>query len=254
MNDNNVSTQLAREILVYNTKSNEEGNLTSISTTATTWGELQASLRSENINFKNMAAVIGETSNSLNLKDAIIPSNTFTLFLTPIKTKSGGWDIEMVSSNRLREGIRALKDNNKFGETAREDLKNLKTVGAMRKAVDLWCQDFPQHRKKYFKEDVISISKGKVVVKKRNTKTGVTAKAAKIVKTPFHELLDEAIIQAPNNMFKNELRRVLAIYRLKSGQPQKALASFKSNPKVANQVKELNEYFGKLMTQRGITL
>ena len=68
-----ITTKIARDILVYNTELNTVGNLDSVSSSATTWAELKQDLLSAEIPLHNMKAVIGEMSLTLDLDDAVLP-------------------------------------------------------------------------------------------------------------------------------------------------------------------------------------
>jgi hypothetical protein len=56
---------------------------------ATTWTELQKEMGEFRISYSGMKAVIGETRLTLESPNALLPSTNFTLFLMPVKTKSG---------------------------------------------------------------------------------------------------------------------------------------------------------------------
>lgn len=54
-----------------------------------TWKDLQKVLSKNNVSYSGMKAVIGENKHTLESENAILPDGDFTLFLMPIKTKSG---------------------------------------------------------------------------------------------------------------------------------------------------------------------
>ena len=56
---------------------------------ARTWKELQSALNEVGMKHAGMKAVIGETRNTLESDQALLPDTDFTLFLMPIKVKSG---------------------------------------------------------------------------------------------------------------------------------------------------------------------
>lgn len=64
-------------------------NAQEFTTAATTWGELQSNLKEMNITFSGMKAVIGENKHTLESDKALLPTEQFTLYLMPVKTKSG---------------------------------------------------------------------------------------------------------------------------------------------------------------------
>lgn len=65
-------------------------NIIEITTSATTWGQLQAELRStKNLDVSNMNAKVRSSKVTLEHKDAELPTGEFTIFVTPAKVKSG---------------------------------------------------------------------------------------------------------------------------------------------------------------------
>lgn len=75
-----------RDIQVYNTLG---GNLTTIRSAASTWGELQLDLDRAGIEYRKMSAVIGETQVTLESPAAQVLRESFQLFLVPKQVKSG---------------------------------------------------------------------------------------------------------------------------------------------------------------------
>lgn len=73
------------KVKVYSTQMGEK----EIDSQATTWGELQRDLLKASINYSGMKTVIGETKLTLEADAAVLPDYDFTLFLMPVKTKSG---------------------------------------------------------------------------------------------------------------------------------------------------------------------
>ena len=60
-----------------------------INSAAQTWGELQSDLRREGVSYSSMKAISSVDKISFEHPDATLPSGEFTLYLTPMKTKSG---------------------------------------------------------------------------------------------------------------------------------------------------------------------
>lgn len=79
-----------KKVTVY---SSSMGNK-SFETSATTFNGLVLAMMENSIRYNSgeMKAVIGQTKVTLEHEDAIIPDGDFTLFLLPIKTKSGSRD------------------------------------------------------------------------------------------------------------------------------------------------------------------
>lgn len=74
-----------RKVKVYSTAF----GLKAINSTATTWGELQDDLTTNNVTFSGMNAVENVNNSTLVLNEARLPEGEFVLMLTPQKTKSG---------------------------------------------------------------------------------------------------------------------------------------------------------------------
>lgn len=75
-----------RNIIVFSTETNEKKE---ISTSATTWGALKQELSAAGFSVNNMKGMVKETKTTLESDGAVLPSETFTLFITPSKVKSG---------------------------------------------------------------------------------------------------------------------------------------------------------------------
>lgn len=75
-----------RKVTVYSTVGKKA---TIIETTATDWTSLKRELSNKSISYSSMKAVVGETRNTLESDKAILPDGDFSLFLMPVKTKSG---------------------------------------------------------------------------------------------------------------------------------------------------------------------
>ena len=76
-----------KKVTVYSTVGKKATILENLE--ATTWGELKSALREMDIKYSGMKAVIGETRNTLESDRATLPEKDFSLFLMPVKTKSG---------------------------------------------------------------------------------------------------------------------------------------------------------------------
>lgn len=74
-----------KQVLIFNTN----GANKTITTNATTWGELESQLNRDGITTSGMKAVIGETKLSMDSAQSVLPTENFRVFLLPQKTKSG---------------------------------------------------------------------------------------------------------------------------------------------------------------------
>lgn len=77
---------MTRRIRVYNTSGQ---NNKVIDSSATTWGDLKSDLDAHGISYSGMKVVVGETQNTLESVQAVLPEGEMTLFLMPQKVKSG---------------------------------------------------------------------------------------------------------------------------------------------------------------------
>lgn len=90
-----------REVTVYNTTGK---GYQIIKTTALSWKELKKSMDEARITYSNMKAVIGENQLTIESDDAQLPAEAFTLFLMPVKVKSGAG----LDRKTLFENIKSL--------------------------------------------------------------------------------------------------------------------------------------------------
>lgn len=90
-----------------------------IDTEATTWKGLQGDLDKAKVSYDGMKAVIGESRLEMSADEAIIPNESFTLFLMPIKTKSGKSWVK-AGYKEMRSAIQALVKHPKKGAQAQE--------------------------------------------------------------------------------------------------------------------------------------
>ncbi len=75
-----------RIITVFSTETNEKKEIQSSSTT---WGPLKEELKAAGLSTNNMKGMVKETKTTLESDGAVLPIDTFTLFITPTKVKSG---------------------------------------------------------------------------------------------------------------------------------------------------------------------
>lgn len=95
-------------------------NIIEITTSATTWGQLQAELKSQkNMDVSNMNAKVRSSKVTLEHKDAELPTGEFTIFVTPAKVKSGS---KKLTINKI-ETKRTTKKNSPKAAKARKSTK-----------------------------------------------------------------------------------------------------------------------------------
>jgi len=93
-----------RKVLVFSTKSN---STQTVETSASNWGELSQYLTAKGLfSPGTMKAIVRETGSTVELAEASIPDNDFTLLLIPTKNDSGA----NVDSEELKEYINKLLD------------------------------------------------------------------------------------------------------------------------------------------------
>lgn len=111
-----MSTQ-ERVITIFSTKGK---NKTKITTDATNWGQLKELIIGEGYDLANLAAVENKRRSTLENVQAELPEGDFTVFLRPVKTKSGLAVPEDASRSDLKDII------TEFGTPLKEFLKTVK--------------------------------------------------------------------------------------------------------------------------------
>ena len=102
-----------RQITIISTSGNE---ITDIHSDAKTWGELQQELQEHNISYVGKKAIVGETKNTFESRNSVLPTNSFELYLMPLRSKSG------VSRGDLYSKIKDFIDND--GQEAKDFFNN----------------------------------------------------------------------------------------------------------------------------------
>jgi len=120
----NNKNELKMEVKVFSTQMGEK----SITTDATTWGELQRDLEANSIGYSKMKAVIGENKLTLEADGAILPAQGFTLFLMNKRTKAGT-DFSKTPYRVCRATIKAILDNDESAKEHFNEGKNYTTKG-----------------------------------------------------------------------------------------------------------------------------
>jgi len=91
------------KVTVFSTKGRKRSE---VNAEVATWGELKSVLAAEGIETEGMRAIIGESQVTLESSKALLPVDfDFTLFLSPIKVKSGA-DVENMSYKECKEFIK----------------------------------------------------------------------------------------------------------------------------------------------------
>lgn len=81
-----------------------------IETGALNWGDLQKELTNNGVTHSGMKAVIGKSKLNLESPDAILPDDSFTLFLFPTRTKSGaGYTAAQIAAMPFKDVRAAIK-------------------------------------------------------------------------------------------------------------------------------------------------
>jgi hypothetical protein len=121
-----------RTVKVYSTST----GLFQLESAATTWEELQADLLSNDIPFQGMKVVESRNNTSLERGDAVLPTGSFVLMLSPEKTKSGGY-------RETRELIQSIIAD--YGDTAKNHFNQgrnytLKSASELDSLLSSWCE------------------------------------------------------------------------------------------------------------------
>lgn len=109
---------MEREIKIFSTLTRKR-----LTSSATTWAELQAELKNESIKFDNMKAAVGKSKVSLEYPNAQLPTEGFTLYLMPTKTKSG-MNVENMTYSEIRQTIKQLVLSSQNAHNHFNDEKN----------------------------------------------------------------------------------------------------------------------------------
>jgi hypothetical protein len=123
-----------RTIKVYSTST----GLAQLQSAATTWGQLMSDLANNGIQYHGMKAVESKNNTSLERDDAILPTDSFVLMLSPEKTKSGGY-------RETRDAIQLIIA--KYGIVAKNHFNSsknytLKSASELEILLDSWYETF----------------------------------------------------------------------------------------------------------------
>lgn len=129
-----------RKVIVYNTQGRQKREVTF---SGDHWEDLQAALSKAGILYEGMKAIIGENQVTLESPKAVLPTgitvgdkltNNFTLFLTPVKTKSGIIDdVKSATRRELIEEIKELRAEDEKAETYFKNYSRMDTAQMKRK-------------------------------------------------------------------------------------------------------------------------
>lgn len=135
------------QITVFSTKGRKKSVVESV---ATTWGDLKKDLNAAGIETNGFKAIIGETQTTMESTKAVLPkgldirgkvTDDFTLFLTPIKVKSGSDYID-VNTMGYKECKKFIKDIYAASDEAKAYFGNYtqKTTEAMKTLIKGWLE------------------------------------------------------------------------------------------------------------------
>ena len=95
------------EIKVFSTKANK---LQKINVKGTTWGSVYNELENAGLINGDMKAVLRENNMTLESSNIDMPTTPYTIFVTPIKTKSGAYNPN-VDNDEMKETLYGLLDD-----------------------------------------------------------------------------------------------------------------------------------------------
>lgn len=136
------------QVTVFSTKGKKRSVVT---TEANTWGELKKDLLNEGIETNNMKAIVGENQTTLESSAAVLPkgltasgevTKDFTLFLTPIKVKSGSGDVIAPETMSYQECKAFIKEVYNSSDEAKEHFGNytIMSTNQMRSLIESWLE------------------------------------------------------------------------------------------------------------------
>ncbi len=168
-----------RKVKVYSTAF----GLKAINSAATTWGELQDDLTTNNVTFGSMNAVENVGNTTLVLKEARLPEGEFVLMLTPQKTKSGS-DYKLVRNAVVeiitKHGVPAKEHFNQGGRNYTN-----KSTAELLGLITLWNEKHPKSATPVVKVEGVVTPKLEVTSTtpkvEATTSTKVTAKKMSFV-------------------------------------------------------------------------
>ncbi len=138
-----------KKIVVFTT--NGSGSGKTILTDALNWGELQKELSKNGVQYSGMKAVDGKSKVTFENGEAALPDGDMTLFLLPVKTKSGAKDAKDMSFSEIRAFIKdAIESNPDKAKTHFNEGKNYtnKSTDDLRLLVSTYKVDSKSSAKK----------------------------------------------------------------------------------------------------------
>jgi hypothetical protein len=137
------------QVTVFSTKGKKRSVVT---TEANTWGELKKDLLNEGIETNNMKSIVGENQVTLESSAAVLPkgltpagevTKDFTLFLTPIKVKSGSGDVIDPETMTYSECKTFIKEIYNSSDDAKEHFGNytIMSTNQMRSLIESWLEN-----------------------------------------------------------------------------------------------------------------
>lgn len=123
-----------------------------VETEANTWGELKQVLTSEGVEVDNMKAIVGENQTTLESSAAVLPkglttagevTKDFTLFLTPVKVKSGSINVIDPETMSYKECKDFIKKEFANSDEAKEHFGNytIMSTSQMRSLIESWLDN-----------------------------------------------------------------------------------------------------------------
>lgn len=137
------------QVTVFSTKGKKR---VVVETEANTWGELKQVLTSEGVEVNNMKAIVGENQTTLESSAAVLPkgltaagevTKDFTLFLTPVKVKSGFGDVIDPETMSYKECKDFIKEEFASSDEAKEHFGNytIMSTSQMRSLIESWLNN-----------------------------------------------------------------------------------------------------------------
>lgn len=127
------------KVKVYSTQMGEK----TVECSGQTWEDLQRDLMTAGVSYSGMKAVVGETKATLEAGVATLPEFDFTLFLMPVKTKSG-IKVKDMSYKELRNEIKsAIEVGGDAAKTHFNKKKSYtnKSIDEMKKLLKKWNRE-----------------------------------------------------------------------------------------------------------------
>lgn len=206
-----------KTITVFNTLGQ---NAQEFQSEGNTWAEVKKELDELKIPYAGMKAVIGETKHTLESANAIMPAENFSLFLMPIKTKSGS--VPALDRKQLFAEMKKAVESGKANKEAfMIDGKNMTQLSTTT-LQELWAKHCGNPVPVTAKKEVVT-SPAKKESKPADSPVKEMSLEEKVQKSynEFDELLEEEQIDSSvAEVILGKVRFIISLFKIKITEPE----------------------------------